>query len=345
MEPDGRGQHAGASGHGHQTWPSWLKSQGHGGLHAQLYCSGAMEQACAVGADAVEPGLCHWYAGPPWRPVTASEISRNESVWPVNAARFGRDAWGPVRGKDALGFRMLSHQDAMRCVQRKRILVAGDSTTRDTFYELMAVVGKPMLAGMGVPGRYWPRGAHEPRMPHSSLGRDLRGGCMGNAKKNHTCMRDENLGKENHSSIAFQFLTHSNSSYEYHAFSEMLQRDGRRVDAAFVQCPFYEWMKPDVYNYSLTDKQRHREIERVGPRHFAGIGESCRQYIHDVIWRLNPDAKARALLWRRCRRGATCCCGGRSSSSAPPRSPNGLAASVARTSSGPSSTLSTTRSG
>ena len=30
---------------------------------------------------------------------------------------------------------------------------------------------------------------------------------------------------------------------------------------AFVQCPVYEWMKPDAYNYELSKEERARVLD------------------------------------------------------------------------------------
>ena len=80
-------------------------------------------------------------------------------------------------------------------------------------------------------------------------------------------------------------------------------------------------MKPDAYNYSRAKDDRARLLEnwqawlvvllcvfyvsvydiclirtvtvlwfhQIGPRHFAGIGASCLQYIEHVVWRRWPS--------------------------------------------------------
>jgi hypothetical protein len=61
----------------------------------------------------------------------------------------------------------------------------------------------------------------------------------------------------------------------------------RRLDAAFVQCPIYEWFKPDAYNYSKSKEERARVVDvdelAVGPRNWAALGVSCAQYVDNVV--------------------------------------------------------------
>jgi hypothetical protein len=72
---------------------------------------------------------------------------------------YPRDRWDPLR-KGVGGFRYFGREEAERCVRGKRIHLAGDSTTRDTFYEFAAAAGHPMFTdrAMGI----WKDGAYEP---------------------------------------------------------------------------------------------------------------------------------------------------------------------------------------
>ena len=118
-----------------------------------LYCSGASGQSCrlANGRD-VPPGMCHWqkqHAQHRWLPV--EEADMNTTKRPT----FVGHRWDPLqphglrRGESResresreggeSGFRYFGRDAASRCLQGKRVLVAGDSTTRDTFYELVTV--------------------------------------------------------------------------------------------------------------------------------------------------------------------------------------------------------------
>jgi len=51
-----------------------------------------------------------------------------------------------------------------------------------------------------------------------------------------------------------------------------------------VQCPIYEWFRPDAYNYSLTKEERAAPANnQVGPRHFEGMGTACYEYVQRVV--------------------------------------------------------------
>ena len=177
----------------------------------------------------------------------------------------------------------------------KRLHFAGDSTTRDTFYEFAATAGHPLFAG-GTGS--WPPGAYEPRSPITSAGRDRKGECLGNFERGKFCLRDERFpapGGGAETRFSFQFLMRSNSSWEVDHARRMLA--DRHLDAAFVQCPVYEWFKPDAYNYSKTKEERARIVDvdelAVGPRHWAGIGISCAEYIDNVV---RPAIAANKLI-------------------------------------------------
>ena len=120
-------------------------------LHAQgtafarwsenLYCSGAMDQSCrlADGRD-VLPGMCYWHkqhALHRWLPVEATDINTTKKP------TFVGHRWDPLQPhwprSGESGFRYFGREAAGKCLRGKRVLVAGDSTTRDTFYELVTV--------------------------------------------------------------------------------------------------------------------------------------------------------------------------------------------------------------
>ena len=108
----------------------------------QLYCSGAMERACALpNGTRAEPGSCYWRtrAGAPMPMLTNNrDLSDLLHVWDPESA-------------GAPGYRRLGVEEARTCMRGKRLLMMGDSTTRDTFYELAAVAGWPIWGG-NVPG-------------------------------------------------------------------------------------------------------------------------------------------------------------------------------------------------
>ena len=51
-------------------------------------------------------------------------------------------------------------------------------------------------------------------------------------------------------------------------------------EQAFVQCPVYEWMKPDAYNYELSKEERARVLDdwEAGDmgRYRGDVGRSAR---------------------------------------------------------------------
>ena len=254
---------------------------------AQLYCSGAEQQTCPDGEPA---GKCYWYKKSsraiwPISPSHASfdavntERDLNKTFfWEEISRRMPSDRWDPVRA-GARGFKYFGREAAATCLRGRRIHVAGDSTTRDTFYELMAVAGHPIFTGDK--GR-WPNGAYEPDSPTSSGGRDVRGQCLGDLNKRLYCVRDER--PEESLRVSFQFLMRSNSTWEQEQLKGVLS--DRPLDLALVQCPIYEWFKPDAYNYSKTKEERARLAEAdtmVGPRHFAGIGAACAEYVDTMV--------------------------------------------------------------
>ena len=255
---------------------------------AQLYCAGAEEQRCPGGAPA---GICHWLRPAArtaerndlrFAPLTPADANRS---WDVQSRAYPTDRWDPTR-IGSTGFRYFGREAAGRCLRGKRIHFAGDSTTRDTFYEFMAMAGYPMFSESAF--GEWPAGAYEPRSPISSGGKDRVGECLGNYDRKKYCLRDERhvsnvSGVETR--VSFQFLMQSNSSWEVEQATKLLA--GRRLDAAFVQCPIYEWFKPDAYNYSKSKEERARVVDidelAVGPQHWAGMGMSCAHYIDKVI--------------------------------------------------------------
>jgi len=125
------------------TWVTEAERASRGPTHfeqlsTQLYCAGAMEQLCRVDGRAVWPGHCHWLRSPDWLPTTERDMRRE------TRARWPNDRFNPRGRGVAGGYRYFGPEAAAACARGHRILVAGDSTTRDTFYELMAVLGNPI---------------------------------------------------------------------------------------------------------------------------------------------------------------------------------------------------------
>jgi hypothetical protein len=225
------------------------------------------------------------------RSISESWASSIISRWPS-------DRWDPVAAHIP-GFRYFDAKAAQSCVRGKRVMIAGDSTTRDTFYEFSLVAGHPMFPGQiyNDVSRYWPPTQYEPRAPHSSGGSDVRGMCIGNFDKKKMCWRDERHpdpagGPETR--LGFQFLTRANSTWEIERAQTGLA--DRQADVLFIQCPIYEYFKPDAYDYTKTKSQRHKLAdERVGPRHFEAMGVACLQYIEQAVRASSPSVQVFAL--------------------------------------------------
>ena len=209
-----------------------------------LYCSGASGQSCRLpNAREVPAGMCHWqkqHAQHRWLPVEEADMNV------TNRAAFVGHRWDPLRPhgprrdesgeSDESGFRHFGRDEASRCLQGKRVLVAGDSTTRDTFYELVTVPpASPLwwvarlgrrtatprawqVAGHGgqimrnLPNEsraYWADGAYAPRDPGGTMA-DRQGWCMGNHDKRQSCLRDLHVARPDggrETRFSFQFLT------------------------------------------------------------------------------------------------------------------------------------------
>ena len=145
----------------------------------QLYCSGAVERLCALPDGTRElAGYCYW---------------RNAGGRNVTSMldEFDPEAAG------AAGYRRFGPSDAAKCVAGRRMLLLGDSTTRDTYYELAATIGRPIWSKKVQPG--WPESSWSPNAPAtSSLAYDASGMCNGNEDLTPpwACMRDLWLGRE-----------------------------------------------------------------------------------------------------------------------------------------------------
>ena len=144
---------------------------------------------------------------------------------------------------------------------------------------------------------YWPDGAYSPREPGGTM-QDRNGWCMGNHEKRHSCLRDLHIADPRGGAatrFSYQFLTQSNSTWELGLSGRQL--GDRAPDFAFVQCPQYEYFKPDAYDYTLSKEERAKPSNRMmGPEHLAGIGRSCRDFIERAV-----VSQGRGDKWRRTR--------------------------------------------
>ena len=93
--------------------------------------------------------MCHWqkqHAQHRWLPVEAADMNTTKRPtfmghrWDPLQPHGPRSGESGERGESGKsGFRYFGRDAASKCLQGKRVLVAGDSTTRDTFYELVTV--------------------------------------------------------------------------------------------------------------------------------------------------------------------------------------------------------------
>lgn len=204
-----------------------------------LYCRGANI------SNAGEPHMIYWRNGvwkPPWLPNPTSR--RTGSLL--------------VRGKN--------------------ILFAGDSTTRDTFYQFVNVAGCPIF------DRFVAKKTLT--FPSNPMGRDAMGHCMGNAEKRIICARD--VACNNTTRIYFRFTTKGSSELEMESIRALTN-----LTHAYVQCPVYEWLNPHVYNYSV---RREGRIRASVPEDLfvPSVVRACSAYV-STLRRQNPHARIHLL--------------------------------------------------
>ena len=96
------------------------------------------------------------------------------------------------------GFRQFRRDDAAACLRGRRVLLLGDSQTRDTFLQLTTIVGSSLhwWEQPGAPGRLtaaagtWRENEWAPRTREASMGRDGLGKCLGSDSGYDNCVRD-----------------------------------------------------------------------------------------------------------------------------------------------------------
>ena len=281
---------------------------------ADLYCSGAQEQSCATPGGARSlPGKCHW-----WQPSTT--VGRFTPAWEddntngdakrcMNATGhhcFQSDRWVPT----AAGYRRFDAAASSRCMRGKRVLIVGDSTTRDTFHVLMAVAGQPIWQNRDLRGKVWNDSAWQPKLPFATKAMDKYGVCNGDQTSNppHACVRDVVF---NQSSVLGSYLSPANSSlratrratrvsYQYVMSNEtwemdlmrgLMRKHDHKYDVALVQCPMWTSFMPQSYDRSAAKTARHKIQRRDS---YEQIGLHCRDII-DVIRQHSPHVSVLML--------------------------------------------------
>lgn len=134
---------------------------------AQLYCSAAEEGRCSMperGQHSVS-GECYWQSNGArrrWQPPIYA-VNNNVSMHPAAVAK---------------------------CLARRRVLLLGDSMTRDTFYEILAELGRPIFANTNPSMLMDPAWMGRPH-PSQTGGKDRFGDCAASSNATMTnCMRD-----------------------------------------------------------------------------------------------------------------------------------------------------------
>jgi hypothetical protein len=174
----------------------------------QLYCSGSEERACILPKLHLktEPGECLWFKKADNTAVAHADME--ETV----RSRWASDHWDAVRAGavSADGFNRFDRGTASNCLRGKHVLILGESTTRDLFFEFTSTAGIPAE----------------------------RGPCMNTGRNAPICKRVAQ-SRDGATRVSFQFLSSANASREV-AITRSLLAD-RKPDAVFVQCMMYDW--------------------------------------------------------------------------------------------------------
>jgi len=258
----------------------------------QLYCSGALDGQCADLAQGsyTRQGECYWSShkgGATWAPP-AEYVRRFDSV------------------------------SASRCLSRKRVLVLGDSMTRDFVYHVLDFLGRSIGGtGTGTGTRY---------------GADVFGACLGTgiggevegprtgktcirniafghapgsqsqplmcirhthtyagtasaAKNETTCMvdRGEVQGLSAPKQLNYMFLTANDTVQMTTLESEMLRRQQPAYDVLVISCPILLRLLPNAYNYDVSREARHATIStKAASDALNGIGDACQKVLTKV---------------------------------------------------------------
>ena len=108
-----------------------------GGFSDQLYCSGSELRQCVLPRSSVaeQPGECLWFTTDN-KPVTSADM--------LDVGEATRHRWDAVAGGavTASSFsRFDSRGGILDCIRGKHLLMTGESTTRDLFWELSSAAG------------------------------------------------------------------------------------------------------------------------------------------------------------------------------------------------------------
>lgn len=212
--------------------------------------------------------MCFWRSkasAGSWKPASSSGASRS-------IASLASDRWDA----GLADFRRPSTPDAVRrCLSNQSWLLLGDSTVRDTFYELLAMLGQPMSSAHGA----WPKGESEPRASVASYGEDRLGKCGAVSGPGHSrCSRYARI-TGTPGRVRYRMVVKPSEAMD--AATE--SKGFKEPSAIFLQCPIWEAFAPDAYNYSLSSRERH--LRRLNLRRLGSIARSCAQAFEGLAHR------------------------------------------------------------
>lgn len=237
------------------------------------YCAGSEERLCVLPGtgERVQPGSCFWYkSGLAGKKLVTSDIDGLPKVY-GNAAdmdasqksQWPKHHWDPVAAGavTANSFRR-SAQLRKSCVENKHILVLGESTTRDLFFELAPAVGISVE-----------RGGH----------------CM------NRCTRVARSAN-NRTRLSFQFLSTGNNTNEIALTKHLIQ--DRKPDAVFLYCFMYDWV-PSTFDEPAQYCPNRGKVPKdpddyIGPacQEAANkrplMGQACFNYLRQAVLSTAP---------------------------------------------------------
>ena len=217
----------------------------------QLYCSGSEERLCVLphaGALRQQPGECLWFTPDDRRVTSESMADRGQAA---------RHHWDPVAGGAVLAAqfqRFNTRQAIISCLRGKHILMTGESTTRDLFWELSAA------AGLQTDRRYCMNFPDK----KTEVGR------AGLMEKPCTRVSDDPATRTR---ITFQFVSRANETREV-AVTRALLAD-RPADAVFPYCFGYDW-----YN-TVMPPLHPGDTKHTGPS--DTMGNACMQHLSQTL--------------------------------------------------------------
>lgn len=157
--------------------------------------------------------MCHWVSTRDWKP-------------PFTAVMHAKGA------RQCLGYKS----------NASFTLFAGDSTTRDLFYEVASMLGVPLV------GAAWTGKDRRPCRIAVWAETSLDG-AWATAPSKKKCVR--HLTFSNRHRVGFLFLDGGNATYETHLIRDV-------PTTVVLQCPIYHFYKPHAYDYTHSASDRAR---------------------------------------------------------------------------------------